>query len=68
MFGVGSSGLPSDWALFDVDGNNGEHRDMTRESLDIILKIWEAKEPLEYKESSGTSTSRTRCTACCGLS
>ena len=23
MFGIGSSGLPSDWALFDVDGNNG---------------------------------------------
>ena len=31
LFGVGASGLPSDWALFDVDGNNGEHRDMTRE-------------------------------------
>ena len=49
MFGIGSSGLPSDWALFDVDGNNGQHREMTRESLDIILKIWQAKEPMEYK-------------------
>ena len=49
MFGVGSSGLPSDWALFDVDGNAGEHRDMTREALDIILKIWEDKGPFEYK-------------------
>ena len=41
--------LPSDWALFDVDGNNGEHRDMTRESLDIILKIWANDGPFEYK-------------------
>ena len=49
MFGIGSSGLPSDWALFDVDGSNGQHRDMTRESLDIILKIWQAREPMEYK-------------------
>jgi alkanesulfonate monooxygenase SsuD/methylene tetrahydromethanopterin reductase-like flavin-dependent oxidoreductase (luciferase family) len=49
LFGVGASGLPSDWALFDVDGNNGEHRDMTRESLDIILKIWENDGPFEYK-------------------
>ena len=36
-------------ALFDVDGNNGEHREMTRESLDIILKIWENDGPFEYK-------------------
>ena len=49
MFGVGASGLPSDWALFDVDGNAGEHRDMTREALDIILKIWENQGPFEYK-------------------
>ena len=49
LFGVGASGLPSDWALFDVDGNNGVHRDMTRESLDIILKIWANDGPFEYK-------------------
>lgn len=49
MFGVGASGLPSDWALFDVDGMAGQHRDMTRESLDIILKIWENQGPFEYK-------------------
>ena len=36
MFGIGSGGLPSDYTLFDVDGNAGEHREMTRESLDII--------------------------------
>ena len=49
MFGVGASGLPSDWAMFDVDGVAGQHRDMTRESLEIILKIWEDKGPFEYK-------------------
>ena len=49
MFGIGSSGLPSDWALFDVDGNNGQHREMTRESLEIILKIWENQGPFEYR-------------------
>ena len=49
MFGIGSSGLPSDWALFDVDGNNGQHREMTRESLDIILKIWQSQGPFEYQ-------------------
>ncbi|MGD0290782.1 MAG: LLM class flavin-dependent oxidoreductase [Candidatus Binataceae bacterium] len=40
MLGIGASGLPSDWQLFCVDGVKGETRDMTRESLDIMLKIW----------------------------
>ena len=49
LFGIGASGLPSDLALFDVDGDAGQHREMTRESLDIILKIWENKGPFEYR-------------------
>jgi alkanesulfonate monooxygenase SsuD/methylene tetrahydromethanopterin reductase-like flavin-dependent oxidoreductase (luciferase family) len=48
-FGVASSGLPSDWALFNVDGNAGQHREMTRESLDIILRLWTEQEPFDYK-------------------
>src|SRR5581483_4267285 len=32
-FGVAASGLPSDWAMFNVDGNAGVNREMTRESL-----------------------------------
>ena len=42
-FGVAASGLPSDWAMFNVDGNAGQHREMTREALDIILKLWTAE-------------------------
>jgi alkanesulfonate monooxygenase SsuD/methylene tetrahydromethanopterin reductase-like flavin-dependent oxidoreductase (luciferase family) len=49
MLGVGSSGLPSDWKLFNVDGIAGEHRRMTRESLDIMMKLWESNEPFEYR-------------------
>lgn len=49
MFGVGSSGLPSDWRLFNVDGMAGENRDMTREALDIILRLWTEPEPFEYR-------------------
>ena len=29
-FGVAASGLPSDWAMFNVDGMSGQNRDMTR--------------------------------------
>jgi len=47
-FGVAASGLPSDWAMFNVDGMAGQHREMTREALDIILKLWSAEEPFDY--------------------
>jgi alkanesulfonate monooxygenase SsuD/methylene tetrahydromethanopterin reductase-like flavin-dependent oxidoreductase (luciferase family) len=47
-FGVAASGLPSDWAMFNVDGNSGQHREMTREALDIILKLWTHDEPFNY--------------------
>src|SRR5438105_8060729 len=46
-FGVAASGLPSDWAMFNVDGMAGQHREMTREALDIILKLWSAEEPFD---------------------
>ena len=49
MLGVGTSGLPSDWKLFNVDGAAGENRKMTLEALDIMVKLWESKEPFEYK-------------------
>jgi alkanesulfonate monooxygenase SsuD/methylene tetrahydromethanopterin reductase-like flavin-dependent oxidoreductase (luciferase family) len=48
LFGIGASGLASDWALFNVDGNAGQHRDMTREALDIILKLWAGEQPFRY--------------------
>src|SRR5437764_8284214 len=47
-FGVAASGLPSDWAMFHVDGNSGQHREMTREALDIILRLWGDEEEFEY--------------------
>ncbi len=47
-FGVAASGLPSDWSMFNVDGMSGQNRAMTREALDIILKMWSTDEPFEY--------------------
>ena len=50
MFGIGSGGLQSDHELFGVDMENGEHRDMTRESLDIILNLWKHIDgPFKYE-------------------
>jgi alkanesulfonate monooxygenase SsuD/methylene tetrahydromethanopterin reductase-like flavin-dependent oxidoreductase (luciferase family) len=49
MLGIGASGLPSDWQLFQVDGTSGKNRDMTREALDIMLKMWESDGGLDYQ-------------------
>jgi len=48
-FGVAASGLPSDWEMFGVDGMSGVNRDMTRESLDMILRLWTEDGPFEQK-------------------
>jgi alkanesulfonate monooxygenase SsuD/methylene tetrahydromethanopterin reductase-like flavin-dependent oxidoreductase (luciferase family) len=49
MFGVAASGLPTDWAMFDVDGKSGVNREMTRESLDIILRLWGDEPSFEHR-------------------
>ncbi len=48
-FGVAASGLPSDWAMFHVDGMSGVNRDMTREALDIILRLWRSDEAFDFQ-------------------
>jgi alkanesulfonate monooxygenase SsuD/methylene tetrahydromethanopterin reductase-like flavin-dependent oxidoreductase (luciferase family) len=45
--GFGSGGLPTDSKLFGVP-MDGRARFMTRESVDIILKLWTAEPPFEY--------------------
>jgi len=49
VFGVAASGLPSDWAMFNVDGMSGANRDMTREALDIILRLWTEDQPFHHE-------------------
>jgi alkanesulfonate monooxygenase SsuD/methylene tetrahydromethanopterin reductase-like flavin-dependent oxidoreductase (luciferase family) len=48
-FGVAASGLPSDWAMFNVDGNSGQHREMTREALEIVLRLWSDEAEFDHK-------------------
>ena len=48
-FGVAASGLPSDWAMFQVDGMSGVNREMTREALDIILRLWSDEPHFNFK-------------------
>ena len=46
---MAASGLPIDWALFNVKGDTGENRDMTREALEIILRLWSDEDEFDYR-------------------
>jgi alkanesulfonate monooxygenase SsuD/methylene tetrahydromethanopterin reductase-like flavin-dependent oxidoreductase (luciferase family) len=55
-FGVAASALPSDWAMYNVDGMSGQNREMTREALEIILRLWSEDAPFIHKGKYWTVT------------
>ena len=46
IYGFGAGGLPTDWALHNMEGD--VMRPRMRESLDIISRLTEAREPISY--------------------
>ena len=48
-WGVGSGGLPGDMEVYGIDAAGGEHRGMTRDAIDVILKMWEDPKPGVYE-------------------
>ncbi len=46
-FGVAAGAVPADWKLLGING--ADTRDMTRESLEIIQKIWMGERPFVYE-------------------
>jgi alkanesulfonate monooxygenase SsuD/methylene tetrahydromethanopterin reductase-like flavin-dependent oxidoreductase (luciferase family) len=48
-WGVGSGGFPGDFDLFGIDPKSGEHRDLTRQALDLILELWNDPKPGLYE-------------------
>jgi len=48
-WGVGSGGFPGDFQLFGIDAQAGEHREVTRAALDVILDLWNEPKPGLYE-------------------
>ena len=48
-WGVGSGGFPGDFVLFGVDPKSGEQRGITRETLDLVLELWDDPKPGLYE-------------------
>jgi alkanesulfonate monooxygenase SsuD/methylene tetrahydromethanopterin reductase-like flavin-dependent oxidoreductase (luciferase family) len=46
-FGVAAGAVPADWKYLGING--ADTRDMTRESLEIIRKIWSREGPFVYR-------------------
>jgi alkanesulfonate monooxygenase SsuD/methylene tetrahydromethanopterin reductase-like flavin-dependent oxidoreductase (luciferase family) len=49
MLGIGSGGLPTDFMLFNVDAAAGQQREMVREAIGVILKVWNDETEVEFK-------------------
>jgi alkanesulfonate monooxygenase SsuD/methylene tetrahydromethanopterin reductase-like flavin-dependent oxidoreductase (luciferase family) len=49
QWGVGSGGFPGDFEVFGFDPTTGEQRGMTRDAIDVILKIWSDPRPGVYE-------------------
>ena len=48
-WGVGSGGFPGDFEVFGFDPTTGEQREMTRDAVDLVLKLWDDPKPGLYE-------------------
>ncbi|MDA1188851.1 MAG: LLM class flavin-dependent oxidoreductase [Chloroflexi bacterium] len=48
-WGVGSGGWPGDFKVTGIDDASGEHRAMSRDAVELVLKIWTDPKPGHYK-------------------
>jgi alkanesulfonate monooxygenase SsuD/methylene tetrahydromethanopterin reductase-like flavin-dependent oxidoreductase (luciferase family) len=48
-WGVGSGGFPGDFEMVGIDPKTGEHRELTREALDLVLDLWRDPKPGLYE-------------------
>jgi len=49
LLGIGAGGLQTDAILFDVNFDEGENREMTREALEVMLFVWRNESDSEFK-------------------
>ena len=48
-WGVGSGGFVGDFEVFGFDPSTGEHLAMSRDSLELVLQLWQDPKPGRYK-------------------
>ena len=48
-WGVGSGGFPGDFTVFGFDITKSDHRVMTREAVETVIKLWNDPKPGKYE-------------------
>ena len=48
-FGIGVGGVPTDFDMFGLNQKSAVPRQMMRESMEVIIKLWTEDDPFEYK-------------------
>lgn len=51
IWGIGSSSTPGDYEMFGFNPETDDRREYTRESLELVLKMWEDPKPGTYKSN-----------------
>jgi alkanesulfonate monooxygenase SsuD/methylene tetrahydromethanopterin reductase-like flavin-dependent oxidoreductase (luciferase family) len=49
IWGVGSGGFTGDFQVFGIDPKSGDQRTMTREAVDLVIKLWNDPKPGLYE-------------------
>jgi alkanesulfonate monooxygenase SsuD/methylene tetrahydromethanopterin reductase-like flavin-dependent oxidoreductase (luciferase family) len=49
ILGIGAGSVPTDFRLFDIDAAAGQQRAMTKEALEIMVRLWTDPDPWEYR-------------------
>ena len=47
-FGIGAGGAPTDFHFFDINYQEGEHRERMREAIGAIKRLWTEEDPFEH--------------------
>ena len=56
QWGIGAGSFIGDFEVFDIDPSSGEQRDLTNDSLEYILNLWNNPEPGKYENSRWSFT------------
>ena len=49
ILGIGAGSIPTDFRLFNIDAEAGQQRAMTKEALEIMVRLWTDPDPWEYR-------------------
>jgi alkanesulfonate monooxygenase SsuD/methylene tetrahydromethanopterin reductase-like flavin-dependent oxidoreductase (luciferase family) len=50
QWGIGSGVFPGDFEVFGFDPSEDDHRNMSKEAVELVLQLWKDPKPGRYKK------------------